>query len=160
MTWPNRQNKICQTRVLGHERVCFVLKYYVHFCFCTWIYNWVIHYVECTHSLLLGTHLRGLETTATYDPATQEFVLNSPTVTSIKWWPGGRKCIHLSLPLPTFETNLIFTVNNSLTFFFCSWKDIESCHCFSSALHSGELPWSTCLHCTDSWHEHAWTSAR
>ncbi|XP_073167635.1 peroxisomal acyl-coenzyme A oxidase 1 isoform X3 [Lepidochelys kempii] len=38
---------------------------------------------------LKGTHLRGLETTATYDPATQEFILNSPTVTSIKWWPGG-----------------------------------------------------------------------
>lgn len=38
-----------------------------------------------------GTHLRGLETTATYDPETQEFILNSPTVTSIKWWPGGRK---------------------------------------------------------------------
>ncbi|KAM9770017.1 peroxisomal acyl-coenzyme A oxidase 1 isoform 1-T1 [Menidia menidia] len=36
-----------------------------------------------------GTHLRGLETTATYDPATQHFVMNSPTVTSIKWWPGG-----------------------------------------------------------------------
>ncbi|XP_050775276.1 peroxisomal acyl-coenzyme A oxidase 1 isoform X1 [Gopherus flavomarginatus] len=36
-----------------------------------------------------GTHLRGLETTATYDPTTQEFILNSPTVTSIKWWPGG-----------------------------------------------------------------------
>ncbi|XP_051939486.1 peroxisomal acyl-coenzyme A oxidase 1 isoform X4 [Hippocampus zosterae] len=36
-----------------------------------------------------GTHLRGLETTATYDPNTQEFILNSPTVSSIKWWPGG-----------------------------------------------------------------------
>uniref|UniRef100_A0A672HU91 Acyl-coenzyme A oxidase n=1 Tax=Salarias fasciatus TaxID=181472 RepID=A0A672HU91_SALFA len=36
-----------------------------------------------------GTHLRGLETTATYDPSTQEFVMNSPTVSSIKWWPGG-----------------------------------------------------------------------
>ncbi|XP_057700125.1 peroxisomal acyl-coenzyme A oxidase 1 isoform X2 [Corythoichthys intestinalis] len=36
-----------------------------------------------------GTHLRGLETTATYDPATEEFILNSPTVSSIKWWPGG-----------------------------------------------------------------------
>ncbi|KAM9296952.1 peroxisomal acyl-coenzyme A oxidase 1 [Gastrophryne carolinensis] len=36
-----------------------------------------------------GTHLRGLETTATYDPSTQEFILNSPTVSSTKWWPGG-----------------------------------------------------------------------
>ncbi|XP_063052383.1 peroxisomal acyl-coenzyme A oxidase 1 isoform X1 [Engraulis encrasicolus] len=36
-----------------------------------------------------GTFIRGLETTATYDPATQEFVMNSPTISSIKWWPGG-----------------------------------------------------------------------
>lgn len=36
-----------------------------------------------------GTFLRGLETTATYDPATQEFVIHSPTVTATKWWPGG-----------------------------------------------------------------------
>ncbi len=31
----------------------------------------------------------GLETTATYDKATDEFVINSPTITSIKWWIGG-----------------------------------------------------------------------
>ncbi|XP_063600213.1 probable peroxisomal acyl-coenzyme A oxidase 1 [Penaeus indicus] len=36
-----------------------------------------------------GTFLRGLETTATYDPSTQEFILHSPTITSTKWWPGG-----------------------------------------------------------------------
>ncbi|CAG9117946.1 unnamed protein product [Plutella xylostella] len=36
-----------------------------------------------------GTFLRGLETTATYDPTTEEFVLNSPTLTAYKWWPGG-----------------------------------------------------------------------
>lgn len=36
-----------------------------------------------------GTFIRGLETTATYDPKTEEFVLNSPTLTSMKWWPGG-----------------------------------------------------------------------
>ncbi|KAI5632449.1 acyl-CoA oxidase domain-containing protein [Phthorimaea operculella] len=36
-----------------------------------------------------GTFIRGLETTATYDPNTQEFVLNSPTLTSYKWWPGA-----------------------------------------------------------------------
>ncbi|CAL4111558.1 unnamed protein product, partial [Meganyctiphanes norvegica] len=36
-----------------------------------------------------GTYLRGLETTATYDPVTEEFVINSPTITATKWWPGG-----------------------------------------------------------------------
>ena len=36
-----------------------------------------------------GTFLRGLETTATYDKASQEFIIHSPTVTSLKWWPGS-----------------------------------------------------------------------
>lgn len=36
-----------------------------------------------------GTFIRGLETTATYDPKMKEFVLNSPNLTSYKWWPGG-----------------------------------------------------------------------
>ena len=37
-----------------------------------------------------GTFVRGLETTATYDPETQDFIIHSPTLTSTKWWPGGR----------------------------------------------------------------------
>ncbi|CAB3240218.1 unnamed protein product [Arctia plantaginis] len=36
-----------------------------------------------------GTFIRGLETTATYDPETEEFALHSPTLTSYKWWAGG-----------------------------------------------------------------------
>jgi acyl-CoA oxidase len=36
-----------------------------------------------------GSYVRGLETTATYDKQTQEFVLHSPTITSTKWWIGG-----------------------------------------------------------------------
>ncbi|RVE50662.1 hypothetical protein evm_004694 [Chilo suppressalis] len=36
-----------------------------------------------------GTFIRGLETIATYDATTKEFVLHSPTITSYKWWPGG-----------------------------------------------------------------------
>jgi len=36
-----------------------------------------------------GTFIRGLETTATYDARTDEFVINSPTPTSTKWWPGS-----------------------------------------------------------------------
>ncbi|XP_028031489.1 probable peroxisomal acyl-coenzyme A oxidase 1 [Bombyx mandarina] len=36
-----------------------------------------------------GTFIRGLETTATYDVETEEFVLHSPTLTAYKWWPGS-----------------------------------------------------------------------
>ena len=36
-----------------------------------------------------GTFVRGLQTTATFDPDTQEFVLHTPTLTATKWWPGG-----------------------------------------------------------------------
>lgn len=36
-----------------------------------------------------GTFIRGLETTATYDPKTEEFILNTPTLSAIKYWPGG-----------------------------------------------------------------------
>eukprot|EP01006_Ploeotia_vitrea_P019254 TRINITY_DN51420_c0_g1_i1.p1 TRINITY_DN51420_c0_g1~~TRINITY_DN51420_c0_g1_i1.p1 ORF type:complete len:701 (-),score=71.89 TRINITY_DN51420_c0_g1_i1:243-2324(-) len=36
-----------------------------------------------------GSNVRGLQTTAEYDKSTQEFVLNTPTLRSMKWWPGG-----------------------------------------------------------------------
>ncbi|GMH26652.1 hypothetical protein Nepgr_028495 [Nepenthes gracilis] len=36
-----------------------------------------------------GSNIQGLETTATFDPLREEFVINSPTLTSSKWWPGG-----------------------------------------------------------------------
>uniref|UniRef100_A0A0N4Z9T4 Acyl-coenzyme A oxidase n=1 Tax=Parastrongyloides trichosuri TaxID=131310 RepID=A0A0N4Z9T4_PARTI len=41
-----------------------------------------------------GTNLRKLETTATYDKETDSFIINSPTITSTKWWPGnlGKTC--------------------------------------------------------------------
>ena len=35
-----------------------------------------------------GSNVRGLQTTATYDPKSQEFIMNTPTLQSIKWWPG------------------------------------------------------------------------
>lgn len=36
-----------------------------------------------------GSNLKQLETTSTYDIKTQEFVINSPTISSTKWWIGG-----------------------------------------------------------------------
>ena len=40
-----------------------------------------------------ASNLRGIQTTATYDPAAQEFVLHSPTVGSTKWWNSGTGCV-------------------------------------------------------------------
>lgn len=36
-----------------------------------------------------GSFLRGLETTATYDAATEEFTIHTPSVSATKWWIGG-----------------------------------------------------------------------
>ncbi|KAK3795349.1 hypothetical protein RRG08_019623 [Elysia crispata] len=43
-----------------------------------------------------GTNLRNLETTATFDAKMDEFVLNTPKITSMKWWPGalGKSSTH------------------------------------------------------------------
>ena len=36
-----------------------------------------------------GSNVQSLETTATYETDTQEFIINSPTISSAKFWPGG-----------------------------------------------------------------------
>jgi len=36
-----------------------------------------------------GTFVRGLETMATFDPESDEFVIHSPTLTSAKYWPSA-----------------------------------------------------------------------
>mmetsp|Transcript_8160 Transcript_8160/g.7750 ORF Transcript_8160/g.7750 Transcript_8160/m.7750 type:complete len:299 (-) Transcript_8160:764-1660(-) len=36
-----------------------------------------------------GSNVRGIETTAEYDPETEEFIINSPTDTSAKFWIGN-----------------------------------------------------------------------
>ncbi|KAH7084843.1 hypothetical protein BKA63DRAFT_498319 [Paraphoma chrysanthemicola] len=43
-----------------------------------------------------GSNVRGLETTATWDPATKEFEIHSPHLTASKWWNGsmGRTATH------------------------------------------------------------------
>ena len=53
-----------------------------------------------------GTFVRGLETTATYNPKTKEFILHSPTITAYKWWPGGSEFVKYFLNI----ANLMFNV--------------------------------------------------
>jgi len=39
-----------------------------------------------------GSNVRGLTTTAVYDSASQEFIINTPTDTATKWWIGNTAC--------------------------------------------------------------------
>ncbi|KAE9367899.1 acyl-CoA oxidase [Stipitochalara longipes BDJ] len=39
-----------------------------------------------------GTQVRGIETTATFDKETDEFIIHSPTLSSTKYWPGALGC--------------------------------------------------------------------
>lgn len=43
----------------------------------------------CMTELGHGSNVRGVETTAEYDKSTKEFILNSPTETSMKFWIGN-----------------------------------------------------------------------
>ncbi len=50
-------------------------------------FNIIVAY--CQTELGHGSNVRGLETMATFDGDTRKWIINSPTLTSIKWWPGG-----------------------------------------------------------------------
>ncbi|KAK9462802.1 acyl-CoA oxidase-domain-containing protein [Lipomyces oligophaga] len=43
----------------------------------------------CMTELGHGSNVAGLETTATFDPASDEFIINTPHVAATKWWIGG-----------------------------------------------------------------------
>ncbi|KAH8651251.1 acyl-CoA dehydrogenase/oxidase C-terminal [Xylariales sp. PMI_506] len=66
MATPQQQQKWLRLAELGHINGAFVQ-------------------TELGH----GTFLRGIETTATFDVSRDCFILNSPTTTSTKYWPGA-----------------------------------------------------------------------
>jgi len=51
-----------------------------------------------------GSDVSGLETTATFDQDSDEFIIHSPTITATKWWPGdlGLHCTHAIVFAKTF----------------------------------------------------------
>lgn len=43
----------------------------------------------CMTELGHGSNVAGMETTATYDESSEEFIINTPTTAATKWWIGG-----------------------------------------------------------------------
>jgi hypothetical protein len=66
-----------------------------------------------------GTFVRGLETTATYDKTTQEFIINTPTLTAIKFWPGSSNFYDFNRFFLIFKAN-VQALMNFLTLVFDS----------------------------------------
>merc|ERR1719414_597330 len=69
-----------------------------------------------------GSNVRGLETTATFDPETDEFVIHSPTLTSIKWWPTG---MYASTHGVVFANLITKGKNHGYHGFFMQFRDEE-----------------------------------
>ena len=72
--------------------VCMIYMYVVYgVCdVCVWYYACGVIHVTCVFVMcgLLGSNVRGLETTAIYDENSREFIINTPTLTATKFWPG------------------------------------------------------------------------
>lgn len=86
-----------------------------------------------------GTFIRGIKTTATYDPKTKEFVINSPDPTAYKWWPGK------------FIFYLLFVnLGPKIIFFRWTRTHLQPCGGFRATLLAREVSRPAALHHPDS----------
>ncbi|ESN97746.1 hypothetical protein HELRODRAFT_114129 [Helobdella robusta] len=84
-----------------------------------------------------GTNVRGLETTATFDPSTDEFIIHSPTLTSIKWWPGGLgKTCNCAIVMASLITN---GRNEGIHPFIVQLRDFETHEPLKGGLTIGDI---------------------
>lgn len=71
-----------------------------------------------------GSNVAGLETTATLDKETDEFVINTPSTTATKYWPGdmGRLSSHSII----FARLIIDGNDNGVMPFMVQTRDVET----------------------------------
>ena len=71
-----------------------------------------------------GSNVRGIETTATYDHDKAQFVLHSPTQTSIKFWIGG--LAKVATHTTVFANLIVDGKNQGVHAFVCRIRDPET----------------------------------
>ena len=69
-----------------------------------------------------GSNVRGLQTTATYDASTEEFVMDTPTLDSMKWWPSN---MVMATHCVVYAQMLIGGVEHGVHVFFVQLRDEE-----------------------------------
>jgi acyl-CoA oxidase len=71
-----------------------------------------------------GSNVPGIETTATYDEKTQEFVINTPTLTATKWWIGG--VADISTHTILFARMIVKDVDHGIQMFVVQLRDMDT----------------------------------
>merc|ERR1719329_1884173 len=74
----------------------------------------------CQTELGHGSNVRGLETMATFDKETDEFVIHSPKLTSLKWWPTS---MYTATHAAVFANLVIDGTNYGYHAFFVQLRD-------------------------------------
>jgi acyl-CoA oxidase len=84
--------------------------------------DWYACYAQT--ELAHGSDVQNLQTLATFDPKTQEFIFHSPSVDSIKWWPGdlGVCCTHAAV----FARLIANGVDHGVQPFFVALRDVKT----------------------------------
>lgn len=86
------------------------------------IYNSVFN-----HIFILRCQVRGIETITTYDPKTQEFVINTPCESAQKYWIGGAANVRDILMI-YFSCQILFSSSFFSITVFLLMKFMMQCH--------------------------------
>ncbi|RKP00618.1 hypothetical protein CXG81DRAFT_8311, partial [Caulochytrium protostelioides] len=71
-----------------------------------------------------GSNVAGLETTATFDPAADEFVVHTPTLTATKWWIGG--AAQTATHAAVFAQLIVNGVNHGVKTLVVQLRDVDT----------------------------------